>query len=323
MIKSTNEPIKLLSVVVPAFNEENSVSDLVAQLNALSSVLMATGTEIELVIVSDGSTDSTFEIAQAEIRKYGLRGTAIELLTNVGSHKAIRCGLEISNGDAIIVMSADGQDPVDAIPQMLEKLDSGFDVVWGERQNRSADSFVARSVAYVFYGFFRVLSGIQFPRRGLDFVMITRRVSMELGRYRERNAAIHLIIFNSGYSSTTVPYVRHLRKSGTSKWTFRKRLKLAIDMLTGSSFFLLRVIVLSGVCVGFAGLVFGVITFIRALSGDTGETGWASLMVTTSIIGGLVLVGLGIIGEYLGRALDEIRSRPLFTIDKVWTSTDD
>lgn len=323
MIRSVNEPIRLLSVVVPAFNEEQTISGLVMQLNSLNSVLKQTGIEIELIVVSDGSTDLTFENAQAEINKHGLRGTVIKLLKNAGSHKAIRCGLAMANGDAIIVMSADGQDPVDAIPQMLEKIRAGFDVVWGERLNRSADSFVARSAAYVFYAFFRVLSGVQIPRRGLDFVMITRRVAEELGRYRERNAAIHLIIFNLGYSTATVQYVRHLRKSGTSKWTLRKRMKLALDMLTGSSFFLLRIVVFSGVLVGIAGLVFGVITIIRALSGDTGETGWASLMVTTSIIGGLLLVGLGIVGEYVGRALDEVRSRPLFTIDKVWTSADE
>lgn len=323
MLRSVDEPIRLLSVVVPAFNEEQTISGLVMQLNSLNSILKATGTEIELIVVSDGSTDSTFENAQSEIKKHGLRGRVIKLLKNVGSHKAIRCGLAMTNGDAIIVMSADGQDPVDAIPQMLEKIRTGFDVVWGERSNRFADSFVTRSAAYVFYAFFRVLSGIEIPRRGLDFVMITRRVAEELGKYRERNAAIHLVIFNLGYSTATVQYVRHLRNSGTSKWTLRKRMKLALDMLTGSSFFLLRIIVLSGVFVGLAGLVFGAITFIRALSGDTGETGWASLMVTTSIIGGLLLVGLGIVGEYLGRALDEVRSRPLFTIDKVWTSADE
>lgn len=323
MIRTVNEPIRLLSVVVPAFNEDQSISGLVAQLNSLNSILKVTGTEIELIVVSDGSTDLTFENAQSEIKKLVLRGTAVKLLKNVGSHKAIRCGLEMTNGDAIIVMSADGQDPVDAIPQMLEQIRAGFDVVWGERLDRSADSLVARSIAFAFYTFFRVLSGIQIPRRGLDFVMITRRVVEELGRYRERNAAIHLIIFNLGFSTTTVQYVRHLRKSGTSKWTLRKRIKLALDMLTGSSFFLLRIMVLSGIFVGLGGLVFGAITLIRALSGDTGETGWASLMVTTSVIGGLLLVGLGIVGEYLGRALDEVRSRPLFTIDRVWTSADE
>lgn len=315
--------VRLVSVVVPAFNEENSLAGLISQISTLNSTLTSTGIEVELVVVSDGSTDSTYETAQSAITNCGLRGTAIKLIKNVGSHKAIRCGLEMANGDAIIVMSADGQDPVHAVPRMLEKIHEGFDVVWGERSNRSADSLVTRSFAYMFYAFFRLLSGIQIPRRGLDFVMITRRVAEELGRYRERNAAIHLIIFNLGFSTTTVKYARHLRKSGSSKWSFRKRIKLALDMLTGSSFFLLRIIVLSGVLVGIVGLVFGVLTLIRALSGDTGETGWASLMVTTSVIGGLLLVGLGIVGEYLGRALDEVRSRPLFTIDRVWTSADE
>jgi len=323
MNKIDENLVRLVSVVVPAFNEENSVAGLISQISTLNSTLTSTGIEVELVVVSDGSTDSTYETAQSAIINCGLHGTAIKLIKNVGSHKAIRCGLNAARGDAIIVMSADGQDPVDAIPQMLEKVRDGFDVVWGERLDRSADSFISKSLAYLFYSFFRVLSGIQIPRRGLDFVMITKRVAEELGRYRERNAAIHLIIFNLGFSTTTIKYVRNIRKTGASKWSYRKRLKLALDMLTGSSFFLLRIIVLTGVSVGLAGLVFGAITLIRAVSGDTGETGWASLMVTTSVIGGLLLIGLGIVGEYLGRALDEVRMRPLFTIDKVWNSQDE
>ncbi len=323
MNKMDENLVRLVSVVIPAFNEENSVAGLISQIGTLNSTLTSTGIEVELVVVSDGSTDSTYETAQSAITNCGLRGTVIKLLKNVGSHKAIRCGLNAAHGDAIIVMSADGQDPVDAIPQMLEKVRDGFDVVWGERLDRSADSFISRSLAYLFYSFFRVLSGIQIPSQGLDFVMITKRVAEELGRYRERNAAIHLIIFNLGFSTTTIKYVRNIRKTGTSKWSYRKRLKLALDMLTGSSFFLLRIIVLTGVFVGLAGLVFGAITLTRAVSGDTGETGWASLMVMTSVTGGLLLVGLGIVGEYLGRALDEVRLRPLFTIDKVWNSQDE
>ena len=148
--------------------------------------------------------------------------------------------------------------------------------------------------------------------QGYDFVMFSRPVLDALFQYRERNASIFLLIFNLGFGQTAVGYVREARAGGSTGWTFRKRAKLAIDMLTGFSAAPIRVVSAVGILIGALGFVFGGITVVRGLLGHIPAEGWASLMVMTALMGGMILVALGFIGEYLWRALDEVRGRPLY-----------
>jgi dolichol-phosphate mannosyltransferase len=222
-----------------------------------------------------------------------------------------------ARGEAIVLLSADGQEPTTIIPGMLDRLNHENDIVWGKRASRDADGIVTRSIAFIFYFLFRVISGIHIPEKGLDFVMFSASVSKELQLHSERNLAVHLTLFNLGFKSSYIEYSRNERLTGISKWTFKKRFKLAIDMFTGSSLNLLRLTVLMGVIVGLIGVLYGLITIFRALAFNLPDTGWASLMVMISILGGLTLVTMGILGEYLWKALDEIRSRPLYSIARV------
>ncbi len=300
-----------LTVVLPAFNEEGVIATTLKRLRTVVAENDVLRNSVEVIVVNDGSADGTYEEALASLDE-ALPGHVIDLVANVGSHAAIRSGLMRARGKYIAILAADGQDPPELLPQMLESLQTGADIVWGERRNRGNDPAPTRLLSRLYYGIFRRMTGMDYPPQGYDFVMFSDRVLEALHRYRERNASIFLLIFNLGFVQATVPYERAARTGVETGWTLRKRAKLAIDMLTGFTAAPIRVVSAFGILIGGFGLIFGGVTVIRGLFGDIPAEGWASLMVVTSLMGGMILVALGFIGEYLWRTLDEVRGRPLF-----------
>jgi polyisoprenyl-phosphate glycosyltransferase len=298
----------LLSVVVPAHNEAGVIDDTLARIAALDGELTC---RIEVIVVSDGSTDRTFEDACGVLGE-DLAGQVVELAANVGSHAAIRCGLQYARGDLVAFMAADGQDPPEVLPAMLERFTPELDVVWGWRRERRNDRVGARLAAGAFYRLFRVLTGRQYPPSGLDFLIVRRRVVDAVLRHSTRNTSLHLLIYNLGFPQAFIEYDRGLRVSGHSSWTLRKRLKLAVDMLTGCSAAPIRIASLVGVVAGVVGIALGGVTLVRAALGDVHASGWASLMVVMSFMGGLILVAIAFLGEYVWRILDEVRGTPPF-----------
>jgi polyisoprenyl-phosphate glycosyltransferase len=294
----------LLSVVVPAHDEAAVIRRTLGRLAAVAEELDGA---VEVIVVSDGSRDDTFEIARRELER-GLAGTVIELVTNAGSHAAIRCGLRYASGDYVAIMAADGQDPPEALPAMLREFRPQVDVVWGRRRDRSADRRGARMLAAAYYRLFRVLTGLDYPPAGLDFLVARRRVVLALLEHSHRNASLFLTVFNLGFAQAYVDYDRGVRAGGSSSWTLRKRVKLALDMLTGCSPAPLRIVAGAGMTVSLAGVALGLVT----LAGGAGATGWAALMVVTSITSGLVMLAVGLMGEYVWRTLDEVRAGPPF-----------
>jgi len=300
-----------LTVVFPAFNEEGVIASTLHRLRDVVSSSDELRDSVEVIIVNDGSADATFDEAKASLDA-ALPGRVIDLATNVGSHAAIRSGLQRARGKYIAILAADGQDPPELLPDMLAALGSGADVVWGERRDRSNDPAPTRLLSRLYYGFFRRMTGMDYPPQGYDFVMFSDRVLDALRCYQERNASVFLLIFNLGFLQTTVPYERGERIGGATGWTLRKRMKLAVDMLTAFTAAPIRVVSATGILIGGFGLVYGGITVVRGLLGHIPAEGWASLMVVTSLMGGMILIALGFIGEYLWRTLDEVRGRPLF-----------
>jgi dolichol-phosphate mannosyltransferase len=294
----------LLSVVLPAHNEEGVIGITLARLAALDE-------PIEVIVVSDGSTDATFEEACDGLAR-GLEGRVVELATNAGSHAAIRCGLRYATGEFVAIMSADGQDPPEALPAMLERLRPQVDVVWGRRQERRNDRVRARLAAAAFYRGFRLLTGLDYPPSGLDFLVARRRVIDAVLQHSTRNASLFLLVYNLGFGQAFLDYERGARAGGRSSWTLRKRLKLAVDMFTGCSAAPIRIASLLGIVAGLVGILLGGVTLVRAAAGDVHVPGWASLMVISSIMSGLVLVAIGFLGEYVWRILDEVRGAPMF-----------
>ncbi len=298
----------LLCVVLPAHNEAGVIDDTLARIAALDGAL---ADRIEVIVVSDGSTDATFEHARDGVRR-GLEGRVVELATNVGSHAAIRCGLRYARGDFVAVMAADGQDPPEALPAMLERFTPELDVVWGWRRERRSDRVGARLTAATYYRFFRLVTGRDYPPSGLDFLVVRRRVVDAVLQHSARNTSLHLLIYNLGFAQAFLPYERGPRVGGRSSWTLRKRLKLAVDMLAGCSAAPIRIASLIGVVAGLVGIVLGGVTLVRAALGAVPASGWASLMVVTSFMGGLILVAIAFLGEYVWRILDEVRQAPPF-----------
>ena len=308
LVGGAESTVPLLSIVLPAHNEAGVIDDTLARIAALDGELTA---RIEVIVISDGSTDATFDDACAGLHG-GLEGRVVELAANVGSHAAICCGLRYARGDLVAIMAADGQDPPEALPAMLERFGQGVDVVWGRRRERRNDGARTRVAAAAFYRSFRLLTGQDYPPSGLDFLIVRRRVVDAVLQHSTRNTSLHLLIYNLGFTQAFVEYDRGRRAGGESSWTLRKRAKLAVDMLAGCSAAPIRIASLVGVLAGLVGIVLGGVTLVRAALGDVPASGWASLMVVTCFMGGLMLVAIAFLGEYVWRILDEVRGTPPF-----------
>lgn len=299
-----------LSVIIPAWNEQDALPITVAR---LVEMLDSDGVldDTEIVVVSDGSTDGTVNVAAAALDGR-VTFTVVELARNVGSHAAVRCGLRRARGDRIVVLSADGQDPPETIRPMLEKLAHGADIVWGQRTSRDNDPLSQRAASGLYYRLFHRLTGLEFPPAGLDFVAFTNQVNAAIHQYRERNLPLFLMLFNLGYEQAFVPYERGERVAGTTGWTLRKKIGLAIDMLTAFSAAPMRIMSVVGLIVGLLGLAYGGFTLIRGVVSDVPVSGWSSMIVLTSVMGGTILLAIATLGEYVWRSLDEARRRPIY-----------
>jgi polyisoprenyl-phosphate glycosyltransferase len=300
-----------VSIVIPAWNEEEALPVTIDRIRRVIEADERLANRTEIVVVDDGSGDETGVAARKALDGY-LPGTVVELAGNVGSHPAIRCGLRHARGDVIAILSADGQDPPESLPEMLDAVEQGAEVVWGQRSSRTGDPTSSRLLANAFYRVYRIVTGLAYPPSGLDFVVITRPVIDALERYRERNLPLFLLVYNLGYRQSVVEYARGSRSHGESGWSLRKRVKVAIDMLTAFSAAPLRMVSAFGVAFGLLGVAFGAFTLVRALFSDVPVPGWASLMVTTSLLGGMILLSISVLGEYVWRTLDEARARPIY-----------
>jgi dolichol-phosphate mannosyltransferase len=301
-------PRPLLSVVLPAHNEADAIGETLARLAAVESGLAG---RLEVIVISDGSVDDTYEAACDALHWFGLEGRVVELATNVGSHAAIRCGLRYAEGEFVATMAADGQDPPEALPAMLERFAPQLDIVWGRREGRN-DRRATRLAAACFYRLFRLVTGLDYPPGGLDFFVIRNRVVEAVLRRSTRNASLFLVIYNLGFAQDFLAYDRGARTSGRSSWTLRKRFKLAGDMLTGCSAAPIRTASLAGVAAATVGMLVGAVVLVRAAIGGEPVPGWAPVIVINSVMGVAALVAVGFLGEYVWRILDEVRGGPTF-----------
>jgi polyisoprenyl-phosphate glycosyltransferase len=291
-------PQPLLSIVLPAHDEAETVGATLERISAVAETESELAGRVEVVIVSDGSTDDTFAEACDGLR-HGLAGTVVELAANVGSHAAIRCGLRHASGELVAIMAADGQDPPEVIPAMLHELRPRVDVVWGRRRDRASDRLGTRRAAAAYYRLFRLLTGLDYPPSGLDFLVVRRRVLEAVLGCGARNTSLFLQIYNLGFAQAFVDYERGPRGGGRSSWTLRKRAKLAVDMLAGHSAAPIRIAAFIGMLACLGGLVLG------AAVGD-------ALMVVSGLTSGSILLAVGLLGEYVWRILDEVRGAPEF-----------
>lgn len=299
-----------LTVVIAAFNEEAALPLLHRRLSVvLDGIDLAT----RILYVDDGSADRTWEVLR-EISSRDPRVALLRLSRNFGKELALTAGLDLVDSDAALVLDADGQDPPELIPAFVEQWRGGFDVVYGTRTSRAGESWLKRATAKAFYRVINRLSNTGIPADTGDFRLMSRRVLLALRHLRERQRFMKGLFAWVGYPQTAIAYQRQARIAGGSKFNYWRLWNFALDGITGFSTAPLRVATYLGLVT--AVLAFGYGGWIvakTALWGDRVQ-GWPSMMAVVLFLGGVQLMALGVIGEYLGRLYLEAKQRPLYLV---------
>jgi dolichol-phosphate mannosyltransferase len=307
--------------VTPAFDEESNLPILYDRLCAVLDDSSLTRSDPcrdnwEWVVVDDHSRDGTFavvkEIAVRDARVYGLR-----LARNSGSHAAVVCGLHHVRGDCAVVLAADLQNPPELITRLLEeKKRSGAHVVWAVREKRRGASTSTLVFSRLYYWFMRRVVGLrEMPPTGADSFLLDRRVIDALKQFTESQVSILALILWMGFRQASIGYEKQARVHGRSGWNLGKKVKLLLDSVTSFSFFPIRVMSVTGFCLALLGFLYALFIIVNAILRRPVQ-GWSSLMVVVLVIGGAQMLMMGVLGEYLWRALDESRRRPRFLIEE-------
>jgi glycosyltransferase involved in cell wall biosynthesis len=307
-----------LAIVVPCYNEQEVLPETTRQLIALLQRLVAAGKidqHSRIYLVDDGSSDGTWNLIKAGVAD-GSPVVGIKLSRNQGHQNALLAGLFSAAGDAVISIDADLQDDCNAIEAMLDDFHRGSDIVYGVRSSRQTDAFLKRLSAEFFYRLIARM-GVRTIHNHADFRLLSRRVLEALKGYSEANLYLRGIIPLIGYKSSTVEYKRAARLAGTSKYPFRKMLSLALNAVTSFSVLPLHVISVLGVLVSAGTLIVSVWVLWVALFTDRAVPGWASTVLPIYFLGGVQLLSLGVIGEYMGKLYIESKQRPRYFIERI------
>lgn len=304
---------KLVSVVVPVFNEIDVIDACYERLIRVLKSL--DGLNYELVFVDDGSTDRTHSrLLELQVADQHMK--VIRFSRNFGHQIAITAGLDEARGDAIVVIDADLQDPPEVIPDMIEKWRDGYDVVYGVRQQRPGESRVKRATAAIFYRLLKRFTNIDIPVDVGDFRLISSRAAVQLRQLREKDRFVRGLVSWIGFPQTGVPYDREVRFAGSTKYPLRKMLKFAVDGITSFSNMPLKLASWLGYLASLFAFIYLLSVFVQKMMGNTVE-GWATIMVAMLFLGGVQLICIGIIGEYIGRIFNETKSRPMYVIESI------
>ena len=313
-----------LYVVVPCYREEEVLPETSKRLKAKLSALIAQGKispRSRILFVNDGSKDRTWPIIE-ELHARDRIFSGVNLSRNRGHQNALLAGLmtAVQHADMMVSMDADLQDDVDAMDRMIDAYHEGYDVVYGVRSSRKTDSFFKRFTAESFYKLMKAM-GVDIVFNHADYRLMSRRAVEGLSQFREVNLFLRGIVPQIGYSWTTVEYERARRFAGESKYPLKKMLSFALDGITSFSIKPLRLILALGVVIFALSLVMLLWTLVRWIAGAT-VSGWTSLMCSIWMIGGIQLLALGVIGEYIGKVYSETKARPRYIIERVLNDAD-
>ncbi|MDA7028001.1 glycosyltransferase family 2 protein [Bacillus sp. CLL-7-23] len=307
----------LLTIVIPCYNEEDvfleTARQLTAVLNDLAEEKLISASS-KLLFVDDGSTDRTWSLIVMESTKNQfVKG--IKLARNSGHQKALLAGLDIAQqkSDCVISIDADLQDDISVIREFIEKYREGYEIVYGVRRSRQTDTFFKRTSAVCFYRLMNRL-GIPLIHNHADYRLMNKRALKELSRFNESNLFLRGIIPLIGFRSTKVFYDRKERQAGETKYPLKKMLSFALHGLTSFSVAPIRFLTFVGIFLFLFSGIAGVYALVQKIFGTT-NAGWASLIISIWFLGGLQLIGIGIIGEYIGTIFTEVKSRPKYAID--------
>lgn len=303
----------LITVIIPVYNEYEGIPYLVENLNVFFSLHKYLNAEV--IFVNDGSVDQSAK-RLSEIEHTGYKAKIINLSRNFGSHAALRAGISCASGEFVCFNYADLQDPLELIVQMKERMEKGNDIVWAHREN-TATSWSEKVFSSGYAFLMRKFAFKNFPDKGFDIVMFSRKVAKEITKNIEANSSIFLQILGLGFRQTSISYKKRERKTGISKWTFAKKVKLLIDSFVAFSFAPIRLVSIIGIIFFVCGILWTVYIIFRKLVFDDLASGWPALLSILMVGFGITNISLGIIAEYLWRTLDASRRRPVFVIDEV------
>jgi len=297
-----------ISVVLPVYNERENLDALMARL--VPVIERAADGSFEILFVDDGSRDGSSEFLDS-LHSRDARVKVIHFSRNFGHQAALQAGLDEATGKAVILMDADLQDPPEVITQFVENWQLGYDVVYAIRKRRK-EGFLKRAAYSLFYRTLKAIAEIDLPLDVGDFCLIDRSVVQVLASLPERNRFLRGLRSWVGFNQTGIEYERHSRHSGIPKYTLRKLISLAFSGYIGFSAMPLRAAAWLGILSASAGFATALWTIVSKITGFPSPWGWASIMAVILFVGGVQLIVLGVIGEYLGRVYDEVRQRPLY-----------
>lgn len=311
-IKSQDMPEYDISVVVPVFNETPLILELYTR---LTKAVQSVSGNYELLFINDGSNDDTLSIIK-EISEKDNRVHYLSFSRNFGHQIAVSAGLNHCAGNAVIIIDADLQDPPELIKDLYLKMKEGYDVVYAKRRSRQGESFMKKLTAKLFYRILSTITSIHIPLDTGDFRIISRKVVNVLNKMPEQHKFLRGQISWVGFKQTYVEYDRAERIAGETGYTYRKMIRFALDGITSFSNFPLKFATVTGFIFSIISFFLMLYTLYSRFISRVYQPGWASLMITILFIGGIQLIGIGIIGEYISRLSDNVRNRPLYIINE-------
>lgn len=304
-----------ISVIIPCYFNEENISSTTSELIA-NEKHFDVDTSFEYVMVDDGSKDRTYKELMKFKTQFPSKVTLVKLAGNVGSYNAILAGMHYATGDCNVILAADLQDPPELIPKMYDYWLKGIKFVVANRENRE-EGFTQKLFSNTYHRLIKKYALKNVPPGGFDLVLFDRQLKEDVLKINERNTNQIYLLSWLDYDFVNIPYTRRKRELGKSRWTLKKKVKLFIDSFVAFSFAPIRMISLVGLMLGSIALIYGIIIIISRIRGDISVEGWSAMMVTFLFVSAFQMMALGIIGEYVWRALDAARGRPNFVVDEV------
>ncbi|MCW8949364.1 MAG: glycosyltransferase family 2 protein [Sedimenticola sp.] len=301
-----------ISLVAPFYNEEEGIEEF---FTTVIPILEQAGDSFEIICVNDGSSDKTLELLSLWSGKRP-EIVVVNLARNFGKEIALTAGLDHSNGDVVIPIDSDLQDPPELIPEMIAKWREGYDVVYATRTLRDMDSWFKRWSAELYYRLFNLVTDTKIPFNAGDYRLMDRRVVTTIGKMRERSRFMKGVFAWVGYRQTSVEYARPERFAGQESQSFKRLWKLAVDGIISFSTIPLRIWSYVGLFIALLSFLYGLMIITKTLFFGVDIPGYASTMVIILFLGGVQLMSLGVLGEYIGRIFEEVKKRPLYVVDK-------
>ncbi len=302
----------LISIVVPAYNEAEV---LTAFHKTVDKALSGLPVELEIVYINDGSTDNTLDIING-LRAGDKRITLIDLSRNFGKEIALTAGLHKAAGDAVVVIDADLQDPPEIIPELIKEWQNGYDVVYAKRTLRDGESILKKTTAHFFHRFIQHAGKFSIPVDTGDFRILSRRAVNALNTFKEHHRFMKGLFAWIGFKQKAVHYKRDSRRAGKSKWNYWRLWNFALEGITSFTIAPLKISTYIGTITALSAFGYGIYMVIETLLHGNEVPGYPSLIVIILMLGGIQLVAIGILGEYLGRIFNETKQRPLYFINE-------